>query len=151
MQMKIGCIGAGIGIPKTPIGISAMNMVKMFFRHGPTDRNEICLNINDHLCVGGKSGAFLFTGIQTEYFQLNPKKDTWATAPYHLVGKKAIVEMVAAVPVNLKVDILVTTIDRYGDKTVLVDKVGIPVKGIQCSNSKVTGIVEDGSNTLEYL
>lgn len=37
MQMKIGAIGAGVGIPRTDLQVSALNIVKFYLRHGLYD------------------------------------------------------------------------------------------------------------------
>jgi hypothetical protein len=81
MQMKIGTVGFGVGIPRTNLQVSAANMVKIYLRHSPNDNNIVKLGVNDMLSVGGKSGAFLVSVFQTRWFELDPKKDDWARNP----------------------------------------------------------------------
>ena len=59
MQMKIGAVGIGVGIPRTNLQVSAINMVKIYLRHGPNDNNIVRLGVNDMLSVGG-GGRVLF-------------------------------------------------------------------------------------------
>ena len=65
MQMKIGLVGAGIGIPKTNLGVGFLNIGYLFLRNGKNDKNVKSLRIVDLVSVGQKSGTFLAAGVET--------------------------------------------------------------------------------------
>lgn len=143
MQMKIGTIGLGAGIPRTNIQVGAINIVKIYLRHGLYDDNIVKLGVNDMVSVGGKSGAFIFSAFQTKWFELDPKKDDWARNPIFLIGKKVRIEMSGVVARLGSVDIVVTIFDKYNQGEDLVNQCCVEVVGgIQFSDSKVMGIIE---------
>ncbi len=91
--MKIGTVGFGIGIPRTNLGVSVLNIGKMFFRNGINDPKEKALLIHDLISVCGKSGTFLAAGIVTDWFELDPINDNWAYNTNWLIGKKVEVDI----------------------------------------------------------
>jgi hypothetical protein len=141
--MKIGTIGFGVGIPRTNLQVSAINIVKIYLRHGPNDNNIVKLGVNDMVSVGGRSGAFIFSGFQTKWFELDPKKDGWARNPISLIGKKVRIKVSGVVAKLGSVDIVVTLFDKYNQGKDLVNQCCIEVEGgIQFSESKVMGVIE---------
>ena len=58
MQMMVEVIGFGIGIPKTNIQVSTVNIAKFYVRHGLNDRNPARFNVQDLIAIGSKSGTF---------------------------------------------------------------------------------------------
>ena len=143
MQMKVGAVGIGIGIPRTNVQVSAINIVKLDLRHGLNDNKIVRLGVNDMLSVGGRSGAFLASGLETRWFELDPKKDAWAHNPIFLIGKKVQVKVSGVVAKWGSVDIEFTLFDKYNQGEELVKQCCVEVVGgIQFSESKVMGIIQ---------
>ena len=88
MQMKIGIVGIGIGIPKPALQVSALQMAKLYIKATKSARNIIVLDINDMFSIGTKSATFLFSGLETTWFDLDPTKESWACNPVSLIGKR---------------------------------------------------------------
>lgn len=55
MQMAIGAIGFGIGIPRTKVQVGAGNIAKFYVRKGPLDKNPGRFHVQDLISIGGKS------------------------------------------------------------------------------------------------
>lgn len=143
MQMKIGSVGFGVGIPRTNLQVSAINMVKLYLRHGLYDKNIVKLGVNDMVSVGGRSGAFLASVFETKWFELDPKNDAWARNPIFLIGKKMRIEVSGVVAQLGSVDIIVTLFDKYNQGKELVNQCCVEVRGgFQFSESKIMGVVE---------
>lgn len=151
MQIKIGTTGLGLGIPGTNLGASTGNMARIFFRHGPADKNIRALAVNDMLCGGDKTGAFRLTAFETKWFDLDPKKDSWAYNLWALLRRKARIDAkgVLAGPFGT-VDISITVFDKYDHGNELVSRCCIESPfGWQFSDSSVTGIIEESFNSLK--
>jgi hypothetical protein len=142
MQMKLGIVGCGVGIPKTNLGVGAVNIAKLYFRNNPNDKKPAKLNVQDLISIGGKSGAFLISAFETKWFELNPKKDGWARNANLLIGKKMQVEVYGVIAKWGSVDVVLSLFNNYNEGEELLNQccVGV-VGGIQFSNMKVQGIV----------
>jgi hypothetical protein len=66
MQMKVGAVGFGVGIPKTSLGVGLFNIGKIFLREYGKSNKESVYNIGDLFSVGQKSGTFIAGGIETD-------------------------------------------------------------------------------------
>ena len=142
MQMKIGVVGLGVGIPRTNIQVSAFNIVKLYLRHGLYDTKIVKLDVHDLISAGGKSGAFIFSGFETKWFELDPERDRWTHNPLFLIGKKVQIEVSGVVAKWGHVDIVITLFDKYNQGEELLNQccVGV-VGGIQFSESRVMGTI----------
>lgn len=142
MQMKIGVVGFGAGIPKTNLGIGVLNMAKLYFRHSLVDKNIVRLQINDLISLGGKSGSFIFSGFRTKWFDLNPQNDSWARNSSSLLGKKVQLELSGVVAMWGGVDVTLTLFNKYNEGKDLVKQCCVEAdRGIQFSNMKVQGTI----------
>lgn len=142
MQMKIGVVGLGVGIPLTNLQVSALNIVKLYLRQSQNDNRVVKLDVHDLISVGGKSGAFIISGFETKWLDLDPEKARWAHKPHFLIGRKVQIEVSGVVAKWGKVDIVVKLFDRYNQNEELVNQccVGV-VGGVQFSESRVMGII----------
>jgi len=53
MQMKIGAVGLGVGIPRTNLQLSALNIVKLYLRLGQYDDKIVKLDVHNLISAGG--------------------------------------------------------------------------------------------------
>lgn len=141
MQMRVGVVGCGIGIPKTNLEVSALNIGMLYFRRYPKDPEETILTVRDLLTYGGKSGTFLVTGIETDWFELDPKKDNWAHNTIWMIGKKIEVEVHGSQFLRGTVDVSVKVFDKYNQSRELVAQCCLKAGGIQSSSMKIRGVV----------
>jgi hypothetical protein len=142
MQMKIGVVGLGIGIPRTNLQVSAMNIVKLYLRHSQHDKNIAKLDVHDLISVGGKSGAFIFSGFETKWFELDPKRDDWAHNPILLIGRKVQIDVSGVVAKWGQVDISLKIYDKYNQGEELLNQCCVEVVGgLQFSDAKVMGTI----------
>lgn len=142
MQMMVEIMGFGIGIPKTKLQVSAMNISKFYIRHGVLNKNPVKLNVQDLISIGGKSGTFIATGVRTKWFELDPAKSKWAINPHLLLGKRVRIFMSGIVGKWGRVDFTLKQLDKYNQPKTLVDQCCIEVDGgLQFSDIKVQGRV----------
>jgi hypothetical protein len=142
MQMQIGTIGFGIGIPKTKVQLGAANIAKFYIRQGLYDKNPARLNVQDLFSIGGKSGTFIFTGIRTKWFELDPAKSHWAMNTNLLIGTKVQIFLSGIVGKWGKVDFTLKQLDMYNNPKTLVERCCIDVEGgFQFSDMKLQGRV----------
>ncbi len=140
MQMSIGIVSFGIGIPRTNLEISGGNLAMLYFRRFVGDPEEKALLLSDKFCVGGKSGTFLLTSLDTDWFHLNPAKDAWLYNPDCLINRVLEVEISGAVLASRgSVDVKLTRIRENGEPDEVTTRVGIKGSGIQFSAMKIRG------------
>lgn len=144
MQMKIGLVGAGIGIPKTNLGVGFLNIGYLFLRNGKNDKNVKSLRIVDLVSVGQKSGTFLAAGVETKWFELDPQRDNWAHNSNWLIGKRIEAELSGFQLVKGETDITLKVYDEYNQPKELVNRCCTKASGIQFSSIKIRGIVQRG-------
>jgi hypothetical protein len=161
MEMQFGCVGFGLGYKKLSFGLA--NMVRLKIRHGFYDGNIIKLQLNDMLCVGGRSGSSLVISVfETEWFCLNgdPKANNWVYDLPRLINHKA--ELIAtgltagnrltsklgsdklgdAIGTN-QMRFTFNTFDKHGNSTTRISNKIVPIRdGWQLSDFKVTGILQ---------
>jgi hypothetical protein len=141
MQMKIGVVGFGFGIPKTALQVSAVQMAKLYFKATKSDRNIIVLDVNDMFCIGKKSTTFLISGLETAWFDLDPTKESWACNAVSLIGKRMEISVEGLLLFRGKVDISVALFDQYGQSKTLVKQSFVKTAGgIQASGIKIRGV-----------
>lgn len=145
MEMRIGAMGCGIGIPKTNLEISAANIGMLYFRRFKNDPEEVILTVRDMISLGGKSGTFLATGLETDWFMLDPKRDSWAHNTISLIGKRIEIEVSGAQFLRGTVDVSVKVFDRYNQANELVSQCCLKAGGIQFSTIKIRGVVSRSS------
>jgi hypothetical protein len=47
MQMKLGGTGIGVGVPRTNLQVSGMNIIKFYFREGAKDSKVKKIGVHD--------------------------------------------------------------------------------------------------------
>jgi hypothetical protein len=142
MQMMVEVIGFGIGIPKTNIQVSTVNIAKFYLRHGLHDKKPARLNVQDLIAIGSKSGTFLLTGIRTKWFELDPAKSQWAFNTNALIGTTVQIIVSGIVGKWGTVDFTLKQLDKYNHPKTLLERCCIEVEGgIQFSEAKVQGRV----------
>ncbi len=163
MEMQFGCVGFGLGYKKLSFGLA--NMVRLKIRHGLYDDNTIKLQLNDMLCVGGRSGSSLvLSAFETEWFTLdagnNRSDNNWVFDLARLINHKA--ELIAtgltagnrltsklgsdklgdAIGTN-QMRSTFNTFDKHGNSTTRISNKIVPIKdGWQLSDFRVTGILQ---------
>lgn len=145
MEMKIGVMGCGIGLPRTNLEVSGANIGMLYFRRFKNDPETVILAIRDMISVGGKSGTFLVTGLETQWFVLDPKRDNWAHNTIALIGKKVEIEVSGCQLLRGKVDVSVKVFDKYNQAKELVAQCCLKAGGIQFSKMKIRGVVDRSS------
>jgi hypothetical protein len=142
MQMMVEVIGFGLGIPKTNIQVSTLNIAKFYLRHGLHDKSPTRFNVQDLIAIGNKSGTFLLTGIRTKWFELDPAKSQWALNANTLIGKTVQIIVSGIVGKWGTVDFTLKLLDNYNHPKTLLERCCIDVEGgIQFSEAKVQGRV----------
>lgn len=144
MQMPIGLAGLGIGIPKTRLGVGAA-IGKLYFRQDAKKDKEKVLVISDLLSVGQKSGAFLFGGVTTKWFELDPIKENWLYNSYWLLGKKAEIK-ISGIQLIRKgaADIEINAWGKDGHVHQLLNRKDLMTDGTQFAEIKVRGVIRRG-------
>jgi hypothetical protein len=141
--MKIGGVGAGFGLPKTNLQVSAANMMGIHFRRHRSDTDEVILALDDLFCFGGKSGTFLFSGFITKCFDLPPTAKE-LLVPNTLKGKMMEIKMEGVVGgIWGTVDVYIKTFDKYLQPKYLLERCCVAARGIKFSELKVRGRIRD--------
>lgn len=144
MQMKVGSIGFGFGIPKTSLGVGLFNIGKIFLRHSASNNKETVFNIGDLISVGQKSGTFIAGGVETDWFELDPVKDNWAYNTIWLIGKKVEIKIKGMQVLKGQTDIEVVFFDKYNRPKELAKRCCLKSNGTQFTEIKVRGVVTKG-------
>lgn len=142
MQMKVGTVGFGVGIPKTSIGVGLFNIGKIFFRESANSVKETVYNIGDLISLGQKSGTFIAGGVETDWFELDPIKDNWAYNTIWLIGKKVEIKMTGLQVLRGQTDIEVVFFDKYNRPNELAKRCCLKSMGTQFSEIKIRGVVQ---------
>lgn len=142
MQMMIGTVGFGIGVPRTKVQMGALNFTKFYIRKGPHDKNPARLHVQDLFSIGGKSGTFVFSSVRTKWFELDPAKSHWAHDTNLLLGATVQIFMSGIVGKWGQVDFTLKQLDKYNQPKTLVEQCCIAVEGgFQVLDYKVQGRV----------
>jgi hypothetical protein len=142
MQMKLGGTGIGVGVPRTNLQVSGMNIIKFYFREGAKDSKVKKFGVHDLISIGNKSGAFIFSAFSTKWFDLDPKRDSWARNSHLLIGKKMKISASGIIAKWGSVSVVVKLFDKYNQGKELVNQCCVDVEGgIQFSELKVQGTV----------
>jgi hypothetical protein len=144
MQMKVGAVGLGVGIPKTILGVGFFNVGKIFLREYEKSNKEFVYNIGDLFSLGQKSGTFLAGGIETDWFELDPVKENWAFNTVWLIGKKLEIKMGGLQVLRGQADIEVVFFDKYNRPNELAKRCCLQSKGSSFSEIKIRGVAQRG-------
>jgi hypothetical protein len=165
MQVMVGFVGIGFGYKN--FQVSGMNMGKIRIRHSFYDSGIIRLQIHDMLSVGARSASWVGSAFETEWFDINPKTNTWVYDLPIFLNFKARLEVDGPLFKNTITDMLgagkaadalglgesyqgvkvaLYHIDKYGEEKKLFSHDSAPVRGgIQVSHAKVTGILQNSN------
>jgi hypothetical protein len=91
--------------------------------------------------IGKKSTTFLFSGLETVWFDLDPTKESWACNAVSLIGKRMEISVEGLLVIRGEIDVAVTLFDQYGQPKTLVKQSFVKtVGGIQASGIKIRGV-----------
>jgi len=144
MQMKVGTVGFGVGIPKTSMGVGLFNIGKVFLREYENSKKESVYNIGDLFSLGQKSGTFIAGGIETDWFELDPVTEKWAFNTVWLIGKKVEIKMEGLQVLRGQADIEVVFFDKYNRPNELAKRCCLNSKGTSFSEIKIRGVAHRG-------
>lgn len=144
MQMKVGTVGFGFGVPKTSLGVGLFNFGKIFLREYENCKKETVYNIGDFFSLGQKSGTFIAGGIETDWFELDPVNENWAYNTIWLIGKKVEIKMEGLQVVRGQADIEVVFFDKYNRPNNLVKRCCLKSNGTSFSEIKIRGVTQRG-------
>lgn len=141
MQMMIGLAGIGIGVPKTSLRLGGA-IGKLYFRDEEKKEKEKAFTISDLLSVGQKSGAFLFGGVTTKWFDLDPLNENELYNFNWMIGKKAEI-FVAGIQLVTKgtADIEINAWGKDGQVCQLLKRKDVQTDGTQFAELKVRGVI----------
>lgn len=140
MEMKVIIDSLGLSVPKTGFGLNLFSGSYIEFRNSKKTP-KILMGLKDIISLGSKSGTVVLGHIATEWFFVDPIKNSWVTNSGALIGKKAEIEVIGSIIAKGKVDLKFTVYDKDGNTNELISKVDIKSSGFQVANTKVRGIL----------
>jgi hypothetical protein len=141
MQIRITGASIALGIPKTGFGLNATTFVYIALRPG-TGNLVQNFAIDDSFSLGGKSGTFIWSNVQTEWTNIDDKKYPWVCNAESLVGKTIDLAIVGTMIGAGKADIQIKLIDKDGESQTLVSKMDIDSNGFQLTGLKLRGVLK---------
>jgi hypothetical protein len=135
MEMKIQLIGAGLGIPKTKIGLSLGSGCWFGFRHTPKSP-PIVYAVVEEPNIGENSGKLLIGYVQTNWFTLLIDKNHVIPNIDKLAGK------IADLSLDMKLkhaDFTFKIISPAGDITHTITKADVAASGLLLSRYETRG------------
>ncbi|WP_435235301.1 hypothetical protein ACR30L_16280 [Psychromonas sp. PT13] len=140
MYAKVLVVTAGMGVPGTKLGITAMKYAYLAIQKvkGGEVQNYA---LDQFFEVGGKSSTLVMSTAITEWFKVNPKHEDFFSQRTNLLGKTIQIEIKGLlIPgVTTKVDVKVDVVNQYGESIASANGIDIPATGNQLGASSLRG------------
>lgn len=138
MQIRFHLWGAGLAIPRTKIGISALMGAAVSLRN--SDKASVnTFMMGDGFNVGGSSGSLLVSSVDTKWFNVDVSSNPWVSDCEFALGKTAEIILHGTIAGTGHIDVTFSLIDTDGIKTELLKRHNIRAKGYQITETKVSG------------
>lgn len=126
-----------MGLPKLQIGINLFAIGRMYLAPTKNSLHPSSFLLVDALNVGSSSSAIVISGLETDWFNINPAKSPWMCKSHELVGKTIDFEFTNTMFGAGLSDIKITLIDSNGDPEVILEKLNIKRWGLSLAGGRV--------------